>query len=184
MNQMRPIRAQSVSRKPPEPKVFQCGIHDLEYKAFRAGCPACEAEREMHLMRGALQKVKGELELIAAENHRLKIQVDIVYAIREAVEVLGDDDMAFLKSVLYMWRDEKSVGMKTTHGARKRGKQAPPNGFIVMPRKGDPYGHLCSSVGGLAIAEYFDEAVNSVGPAKAMEFLVKGMSAHLPGAVK
>lgn len=166
---------------------FECGIHELSYKSHRAGCPACESERALRDLRRANQELSGKLEIAYGELQKLRVQTDIVSAIREAADILDDNDMAFLKSVLYEWRDTKSLAIKTTHGAglkSRRGKRPAPNGFIVMPRKGDPYGHICSSVGGLAIAEYYDEATNTVGGARAMEFLVKGMSIHLPGALR
>lgn len=165
-------------------KKFDCGIHDLTYQAIRAGCPACEADRDVTAMRHALEDTRNKLALLTEQNHQMRIQIDIVAAMREATEILDDHDMAFLKTVLYTWRDTKSLGLKTTHGSRKGKREVPAaNGFIVMPREGDPYGHLLTSMGGLAIADYFDEATRTVGPAKAMEFLVKGMSAHLPGAI-
>lgn len=183
MNQMRPAY-QSPNRKL---KQFECGIHGLTYEAYRAGCPVCEMEREVNQMRAALQEVRNQLERVTEENHRLKVQTDITAAIREAALILDDNDLAFLKAVLYEWRDSKSVALKTTHGTKgkKRGRgQRAPNGFIAMPRAGDPYGHICTSMGGLAIAEYFDEATNTVGGAQAMAFLVRGMANHLPGATK
>jgi hypothetical protein len=170
----------------PDKKQFECGIHDITYMAYSAGCPACEIQREVTQLRAAMKEVKNRLELFADENMRLKVQTDIVAAIREASLILDDNDLSFLKVVLYEWRDKKSIGLKTTHGKRKRGQRGnpPPNGFIAIPREGDPYGHLCTSMGGLAIAEYFDEACNTEGPAKAMAFLVKGMHSHLPGGTK
>jgi len=164
---------------------FDCGIHALTYEAYSAGCPACKAERDMLRMRDALRETKGKLEVAYAELSKLRVQTDIASAIREAAALLDDNDLAFLKATLYEWRDTKALALKTTHGARKRKRENPaPNGFIVMPRKGEPYGHLCSSVGGLAIAEYFDEATNSVGPANAMTLLTRGMAPHLPGAAR
>lgn len=171
----------------PEEKQFDCGIHSITYMAFQAGCPVCQAERDISSMREAVRELKLKLEFITNENLRLQTQVDIVSAIREAALILDDGDLEFFKVVLYQWRDEKSLGLKTTHGARKKerkGEPLPANGFIVMPRQGDPYGHVCTSMGGVAIAEYFDEATNTVGSAKAMEFLVKGLSSQLPGTAR
>lgn len=168
---------------------FDCGIHDITYKAYKPGCPLCSSERENNQLRAAMKEARGKLEILHEQNQKLQLQVDIAYAIREAAELLDDDDMAFLKAVLYEWRDTKSIALKVTHGgaktstSRDKRKPMPPNGFIIMPRQGDPYGHICSSMGGLAIAEYFVEAQNSVGPAKAMELLVRGMSPYLPGAI-
>ena len=159
---------------------FTCGIHELFYRASRPGCPACAAERDKQRMRESLQEVTSKLDIAMQELARLRVQTDIVAAIREAANLLDESDLAFLKATLYEWRDTKGVSLKVTRGGKRNGT---PNGFIVIPRKGEPYGHSCSSMGGMAIAAYFDEATNSTGPAKAMEWLVKGMYAHLPGAV-
>lgn len=161
-------------------QTFECGIHEISYKSLRPGCPMCELEREVLVLRDALGKLKNELALTHDQNVRLEAQNNFVFAIKEATALLDDEDMGFLKSVLYEWRDTKSLGLKPTHGGESREA----NGFIVMPRRGDPYAHLCTSVGGLAIAQYFDEAVNSVGNAKAMEHLVRGMAEHLPGTIR
>ncbi len=170
--------------RPPVLKSFECGIHSISYKSERAGCPVCSAEREVQVMRRSLEQVQGQLEHAMTQIRALKVQTDIVSAIREAADTLGDDDLVFLKAVLYEWRDQKSVALKTTHGARiKRRGPGQANGFIALPRRGEPYGHNCSSIGGVAIASYFDEATNTVGPAKAMEFLVKGLSEHLSGGI-
>ena len=158
---------------------FECGIHEITYKDVRPGCPVCKLERQNEELREALMKLKNELSVTHDQNVRLETQSNFVFAIKEATALLDDEDMAFLKSVLYEWRDTKGLGLKTTHG----GESHEANGFIVMPRNGDPYGHLCTSMGGVAIAEYFDEATNSVGNAKATEMLVRGMAEHLPGTV-
>lgn len=171
------------TRRPTQLAWFDCGIHGIKYEGVMAGCPLCEMEREVKQLRSAVQDLHGRLELAVDENSRLKVQVDIVVAIREAAATLNDEDLTFFKTVLYQWRDEKSLALKTTHGSRKKGQGAPTaNGFIVMPRKGDPWGYACSSIGGLAIAAYFDEATNSSGPSAAMNWLVRGLADHLPGA--
>lgn len=166
-------------------KQFECGIHQVTYLAHTAGCPVCDAERSVEKMRNALKDARNQLDLLTKENYQLKIQTDLMSAIREATQLLDDNDLAFLKAVLYEFRDSKSVALKTTHGARKKKRETPTaNGFIAMPRSGDPYGHVCTSIGGRAIADYFDEATNSVGGAQAMTILVRAMAAHLPGGGK
>lgn len=183
MNQMVPVpsprgrRVTSGGRR--VDKDFECGIHMLTYKAARPGCPVCLLEREVKELRTALQEVRNQLERTHDQNVRLESENNFIFAIKEAAEVLDEDDMAFLKTVLYEWRDTKGLGLKTTHGKNRRA-----NGFIVMPRNGEPWAHTCHSIGGMAIADYFDEATNSVGSAKAMEHMVRGFAAHLPGAVR
>lgn len=167
----------------PKTESFECGIHDLTYRATSPGCPVCWHERERKHLQDAVRELNGKMNLLAEQNHALRVWQDLSVAIREASGVLDDNDMAFLKATLYEWRNEKSLTMKTTHGPRDKKKRRPasPNGFIVMPRKGDPYGHLCTSVGGMAVAEYYDEALNTYGTIKAMEILVRGLAQHLPG---
>lgn len=182
-------QAAAVSKLVANAKVerFDCGIHDITYSGLRPGCPLCDSERAGRQLQEAVKELNNKLRMAVETIQKLQVQVDIVAAIREAVQLLDDEDLSFLKSVLYMHRDQKSVALKVTHGARmkqRKGEYVPPNGFIVMPRSGDPYGHLCTSVGGLAIAEYFEEATNTVGPAQAMAFLVKGMAHQLPGAIR
>lgn len=167
---------------------FDCGIHDLVYRSFRAGCPMCETEREIRELRIAVKELTGKLAFATENTHKLQVQTDISTAIRDAAQLLDDADMSFLKTVLYQWRDEKSLALKVTHGSnikkrRRKGEEIPANGFIVIPRSGDPYGHVCSSVGGMAIAGYFEEATNWVGPAQAMSMLTRGMAPYLPGAI-
>lgn len=168
-------------------ETFDCGIHDITYTAIRPGCPVCDAERQVREMRHTLTEMRNQLAVAVDSIAKLQREVDIVHAIRDAIGLLDDLDMAFLKSVLYQYRDEKSVSMKVTHGSnvkRKKYEHIPPNGFIVIPRRGEPYGHVCSSVGGLAIAEYYEEAMNSSGPAVAMAQLARGMAQQLPGGIR
>lgn len=165
----------------PRTETFECGIHDLTYRASGAGCPVCWHEREQRQLRDAVKELNNKMRILAEENHTLRTWHDLSMAMRDAIPLLDDNDLAFLKATLYEWRDAKSLTMKVTHGAKKRRQPAAPNGFIVMPRRGDPYGHLCSSVGGMAIADYYDEALNSFGVIKAMELLVRGLAQHLPG---
>lgn len=163
-------------------KSFDCGIHMISYESDRPGCPVCYLERQDAELRRAVTELKNKLHLQNDKLRQLESFFDVTVAIREAIPLLDDDDLAFLKATCYEWRNNKSLTLKVTRGARKKKREpSSPNGFIVVPRTGDPYGHLCGSVGGLAIAEYFDEAMNGFGAIRAMELLIKGMAQHLPG---
>lgn len=160
----------------------ECGIHQISYRAVRPGCPVCGLERSLDEIRRKASQMADALDMVTRERNQLRHRVDLVYAIAEAATMLDENDLEFLKLVLYQWRDSRSVGLKTTHGVKAGRRLKSANGFIAMPRHGDPYGHLCSSIGGAAIAEYFEEATNSSGPAEAMKTLARGMARHLPGA--
>ena len=160
----------------------ECGIHDLKYKAIRAGCPLCESARDVQNLRATVKKLTNQLQQQHDELRKLQVNWDLLTAMRDAASLLDEDDMAFFKSVLYQWRDEKSVGLKFTYGHDDNQKKSV-NGFIVMPRGEDPWGYACTSIGGLAIASYFEEACRARGSAEAMGILTRAFSDHLPGSL-
>lgn len=181
--------------KPMKTSQFECGIHDLTYTAYRAGCPACvaerdarEAENQLDSMRKAFWEIRNQLATTTDKVRELQAWYDLSTSIYEASDLLSVGDELFFKETLYVYRDEKSLTMKVTHGAdlgkngRKK-KTSSPNGFIVIPRRGDPYGYSCDSVGGLAIAAYYEQICNSQGQMQAMKLLLRGLAHLLPGSV-
>lgn len=96
-----------------------------------------------------------------------------------ALELTDSTDLTFLKDVIYRYREDKSsVNLKITHGAGpKRGRRAPVNGFLALWRGGDePEPHVCTSVGGVALASYYDEATRATGSAAALATLNRAMA--------
>lgn len=158
---------------------FDCGIHDIKYKSFTPGCPACDQERTITSLRVALQTVSSQLEVVSKKSQELQAQVDMVSSMRDAIPLLDESDTGFLKLSLYMYRDEKSVALRPTRG----GKRGAVIGFIRMSRRDEPFAHHCASVGGLAIAEYLNEAINTYGQPKAMEIMTRALSPILPGSL-
>jgi len=161
---------------------YDCGIHDLKYMAFQAGCPACDSERVISQLRTAYSDLQNVHSLLERELHEARQQADLIYAIRSASPLLSDNDREFLKVTLYEARNFKNLAMKVTQGTVKKKRQRYANGFLVMPRDRDPYAHLCDSVGGTAIATYYQEAVQALGPIEGMKILARGLSDLLPGA--
>jgi hypothetical protein len=137
-------------------------------------CPLCEALREVHELKAALLETRNNLEQAANSNERLRIQVDTTAAIRQALELIGTEDLTFLKSVLYRHRAHRDIALKVTHNRARQ-----PNGFIANPRGGEPEGHTCTSMGGMAIAGYVEEAINTVGPPEAMKLLSRALQSRL-----
>lgn len=166
----------------PQYHEHECGIHDITYKAVRPGCPMCELDRTNKMLWESNEKLAGQLEMQTAELSKLKVNWEFLSAMREAVELLDDQDLEFFKSILYQWRDEKSVGLKQTYGYDDNKKKSI-IGFLVMPRGEDPWGYACTSIGGLAIASYFAEACAARGSAEAMAILARAVSDHLPGSL-
>lgn len=157
---------------------FDCGNCRISYEAPSPGCPLCRSTREVNDLRQALLDAQGQLRILHDELGNAKRDSDVLHNMVEAAKMLGDDDRAFFKTVLYQWRDGKRIGaLKVQHGGDKQS----PIGFIVSPRAGDPYGHRCTSMGGLAIASLYEEAARATGPAVAMQTLARGLQTLLPG---
>lgn len=171
------------SRLNVRPSQFECGICSITYKALNPGCPLCEATRELRTMREALTMAKNMADAATTTANRAQRDADLMHCIKEAGTMLNDDDRSFLKVVLYQWRDKKSVGaLKVTRSKDPTDEtKMSANGFLVVPRDGEPYAHTCSSIGGMAIASHFDEAVRALGQSDAMSMLSRGLATMLPG---
>lgn len=203
-SQTRAIQAAHKNQDSDLAKKFSCSKCKIVYYAVKAHCPLCDALRQVTEMRNALGEVSKRLEIEQNKAHRLTLQVDTVTAIREAAQLLDDNDRLFLKTVLYQWKlDKSSVQLKLTHdgaldigvSTRKKVKGLRVNGFLVTVSAGQPRdgktrpdavteAHPCTSMGGLAIAEYYEEALNTAGATAAITLLVRGLAKHLPGATE
>lgn len=165
----------------------RCQITYEVPRGFRPKCPLCDAKSEVDQIRQALLESQNKLEMLTNEVGRLRSQVDLVMAIRDALEITGVEDLTFLKSVMYRYRDDRSVTLKVTHGGsplRGRASAARANGFVAMVKGGAPEAHACSSAGGMAVAAYLAEGLRTTGPVSTMQNLIRAMNQHLPGGVR
>lgn len=169
----------------------KCPTHLIEYYALAGEapqCPMCILERKYDEVRAELVTRRNELKVAGVQLTRLQTQVDLQSAMRAAIDILDDNDFAWLKVQMYQYKIDKSVMLKATHGklagrARlKRGEKLPANGFMTVPRSGDPEAHAATSLGGLAMANYLDEAVTCFGSAQAMGIMLRAWWKALPGA--
>lgn len=168
----------------------KCTEHLIEYywpKGEKPRCPMCAQTAMIDDLRADNLALEGANKQMKSELQRLRVQLDIQTAVRSAIEVLDDNDYSWLKVQLYQYKIDKSVSLKPTHGKLEggkripRGQKLPVNGFMTVPRKGDPEAHLCTSIGGIAMAEYLDEAITTMGSAQAMGMLLKAWWKALPG---
>jgi len=168
----------------------KCSTHLIEYytpNGERARCPQCEMERDYDEMRAQLFARENELKITSKELERLRVQVEVLSAIRAAIGALDDNDYLWLKLQMYQYKIDKSVTLKTIHGKVggkrvRRGDKLSPVGFMTVPKYGDPEAHQATSFGGLAMAEYLDEAITCFGAAQAMGIMLKAWWKALPGA--
>lgn len=166
---------------------YVCATCAISYYAVKPKCPLCDLEARCGKLQDALGQLSRELAAAVEMNKRLSEQLEGSIAIRGALELLDDNDTAFLKTVLYQWKIDRTVTLRVTHGGSSTRKKirgrARPNGFMAIYRNtAEPVAHLCTSMGGLAIAEYFEEGLDEKGHPGAMNMLVKGCSPLLPGA--
>lgn len=167
---------------------YDCGAHKITYWSTRPGCPLCEADRDIKRLRESTKQLAEENMYLREQLHAAHMQTDSVVGYRTASGLLDDDDRSFVKTVLYRVRDESSVSLRPMFAEREvRGRRQTEIkriavGFIVTPRDGDSYPHECTSIGGLAIADMFDEAVNSIGLSQATKNMVRGLADLLPGS--
>lgn len=172
---------------------YACATCKITYEVPRgqkSKCPLCESRDEHRLVLEALRDHRDRLERATNELARLRPLVDLVAAMRGAVAETGPDDLVFLKTVAYRFRQDGSVTLKVLTGRGKGNKQIP-IGFLVVPARRtarslqcEPEVHTCTSIGGLALSRYVAEALRSVGPQTTMQHLVRAMNDHLPGGLQ
>lgn len=159
---------------------YSCAEHQIVYYTPKGGphtCPLCEVEDRLDQIQGSFVATRNELELLRRDNHNLKIQVDLVEAMREALGIISPEDLTFLKTVCYRWRSDRAINLKVTHGKPAKKRDDPPcNGFLAQPRGGEPEAHRCDSAGGVALATYYEEAQQTVGGSQAMTLLIRALS--------
>lgn len=170
-----------------------CTGHQIDYYTAvgdRTRCPLCVMERDFDETKAQLLVAQNHLENAQNKLKKIEPQVSLQSAIRQAIEILEDDDYLWLKTQMYQYKIDKSVSLKATHGKLaggrrvRRGEKLPANGFMSLPRHGDPEGYLATSLGGLAMAEYLDEAISCYGSAQAMGIMLKAWWTVLPGGTE
>lgn len=166
----------------------ECQIFYYMQEGQKARCPLCEEKRATQQVRDALFKITNQTHELQNENERLKVQVDTLTAMKTSLDLISQEDLTFVKQVVYRWQaDRGRVAIKPTHGVpsgRGKRRSSKVDGFVAIFRDADAEVHQCNSVGGLALAGYLEEAVALGGPVKAMETLARAVLQHLKGSVE
>lgn len=186
--QLEVLITQDVGKKPVGSPVrhFKCSRCIIIYSKafgpndtkFEAECPLCTQELKTEQMRLALQNTNSKVELLERQNADLDGAVNLQRSFKDAMDLLDSNDLVFLKTVMYQWRRDRAVQLKIIHSDGK------PTGFIADYRHAEPEGHTCTSIGGGAIAAYYEEALRTVGSAQAMQILLRAAQHLLPGATQ
>lgn len=146
---------------------YGCGIHDLVYQRVKPGCPACDLQRRLDEVVAERDRLEGDLVEMRGMANRVRAASDLGFSMASAGDLLDARDRAFLKAVLYQWRETKDIDLNVTEDHRN---------FMTNHET-----HACSSVGGLAMAGFFAEAIMAFGRPVAMGLVQKAMGKHLAG---
>ena len=164
-----------------------CSTCEIVYytRAVKGICPLCEQMQVTQQLREALFQVTNANHMLQNRVESLVVQVDQLEAMKMTFDVMGVEDFAFIKSVVYRWQANRNgVAIKAIHGAPVgKSKRAPVTGFVVMFRDAETEVHNCNSVGGMALAAYLEEAHGLYGQIKAMEALARATLQHLEARV-
>lgn len=161
---------------------YACATHQVTYYVpanSRESCPVCMLNDQHDYLVEENAKLRNQVERLTAERDRLRIEVDVASAMKDAVDILGQDDFLWLKTMLYRYKIDKTVAFKVSHDKKKK-----PVGFMAIfkVRGEEPVAYNCTSIGGFAMAEYYEEALNVNGTQFAMGLLMRAFWKHLPGA--
>jgi len=188
-----PVQTELLSQDSDYGKKHRCETHAIDYYIAaddQVKCPMCQLMARFDDVRADLIVAENKLELATNQLKKLEPQVNLQSAIKAALEILDDNDYSWLKVQMYQYKIEKSVSLKPTHGKLeggrrlRRGEKLPTNGFMTVPRHGDPEAHAATSFGGIAMAEYLDEAITIYGSAQAMGIMLKAWWKALPGGAR
>jgi hypothetical protein len=169
----------------------RCAISYTVREGDRVECPLCLKERELSRLRLAIEDLHTRLYNSESKVALLSVQIDHIAAIREALEITGSEDLTFLKSVMYRYREDRSIGMlamaqavRTKDGKLKVTKRQKRTVLVVTQEGKDNEEYLCTSAGGVAIVGYYHEITNELGSKQAMGYLLRALSLHLPGGAR
>lgn len=168
---------------------FQCSRCAISYAVIegdKAKCPMCEVERENKRLHLLLQESTEKVRNLTSTMQTMSAQVDHVTALRDALAIIGTDDLTWIKGVLYRYRQDKSISLlaavsTASPTSTRRGRNAPRDCFTLVERGRDNEEMIMSSAGGRAIVGYYDEITKELGTQMAMSYLLRALSQTLIG---
>jgi rubredoxin len=158
---------------------WTCSLCDITYRTDEKSphCPMCEMYKERVEFLNRMAEAEAKVAELQEQLDRATANVDFVVAIQNATELLGPEDMAWLKSVLYRWRESKNMTLETIEGRNG------PKGFLASWRDGTAEEHMVTSVGGVAIAGILRDVSQGFGKSVGLMTVAKAMAQHLKGAM-
>lgn len=154
-----------------------CAVHQVTYIVSEddsKDCPVCKLEVEVKELKEKLQRTANDLQLSMQNSERLSVQVNELDAMRKALTLISKEDLAFAKSIAYRFKaDETAFTLIATQDADDRWQ------FLVRMKRGIAEEHICTSLGGIALAVAYQQAMKMAGNIKATQMLVRAVAQHL-----
>lgn len=167
---------------------YRCSACAITYDVptgAKAECPMCALEKQAKGLKVELDKALETIRGMEVRLGALGAQVDQVAAMRDAVAVIGQEDLVWLKAVLYRYREDRSIYLLAVSEQGTRAARGPfqRNTFaLVVGRGRDNETCRMVSAGGVAILGYYDGLTREVGTNQAMSYLLRALSpALVPG---
>jgi len=98
-----------------------------------------------------LEEANSKIRYLESELKRLRAETDSGTDMRQTIELMDDRDRTFLKTAIYRYRQDKTIGLTVLHAGEKT-----PNGLMVRSAHAVVETHQFSSVGGVAFAYAFE----------------------------
>lgn len=158
---------------------WTCSLCQITYWTMESKptCPMCDLYKQREQMLEQMAQYEQKIKDLTTQLNRAASNVDYVVAIQDAAELLSLEDLAWLKGVLYQWRETKSGNLKAIEG------RTGPIGFLAEWPHQQSDQRICDSVGGVAIAGLLQEISQGFGSKVGLMTLSKALSKHLKGGI-
>ena len=147
----------------------RCFVHGVDHES--STCPACEYAEEIRRLTDDLNQKNAIIRKQNKDIQQLRAIVDLEESFTQAAAVLGEDDALWLKEQLYRYKLDRNIALKVITADKG------PAGFMVLSREtmGREPAHICTSIGGVGLANVLDEANSKLGPARAMDLMTSAL---------
>lgn len=138
------------------------------------GCPMCAIQTQNEKLKSQLQQVANELMLVGQQYDAMAAQLNNLDGMKQGLTLIGKDDLVWIKSILYMHRQEEHsvvlTAQKTKHGWA----------FYVRGKSYQvPEEHVMTSIGGSSLAMAYAYTQKQSDNVQAIKLLMRAMAWHL-----
>lgn len=174
-----PVKARRAA--PPASGDFRsCSACEITFRgsADDAECPMCDQGKEMDALREQIYTLGQENGMLRQELSELRARVDLMDALRQALQLVEPVDLAELKSFAYLRRDDELLRL---YVRRKLQVGKPSRPFLVATDDQGRYigEFMPTTVGGVAFLGTLAEVERAYGAATASRYYMESLATYL-----